>query len=131
MTEHTLNCTGSFDLVTPPINCWNKQGHGEIEIREAIEQSCNVLFQLRLVSNLVRMQTETFQKTRSPGVYCRNMLPTWDLDQKTGIEITEAAPQVSDSTTPSRPISDRVPMRYTTSQLARYATAIATSVDDL
>ena len=23
-----IECTGSFDLVTPPINCWNINGHG-------------------------------------------------------------------------------------------------------
>ena len=39
-----IECTGSFDLVTPPINCWNKQGHGALDIRGAIGQSCNVFF---------------------------------------------------------------------------------------
>lgn len=36
-----IECTGSFDYVQPPINCWNHSGHGAIEIRTAIEQSCN------------------------------------------------------------------------------------------
>ena len=41
-----IECTGKFDLVNPPINCWNKSGHGSLEIRGAIEQSCNYYFNM-------------------------------------------------------------------------------------
>ena len=48
------------------------------------------------------------------------------LDKKTGIEITESAPHVSDSYAVPSYIGQGT-NAYTTSQLARYATAIATS----
>ena len=48
------------------------------------------------------------------------------LDKKTGIEITESAPQVSNSLAVPSYIGQGT-NAYTTSQLARYATAIATS----
>ncbi len=48
------------------------------------------------------------------------------LDKKTGIEITESAPQVSNSYAVPSYIGQGT-NAYTTSQLARYATAIATS----
>lgn len=48
------------------------------------------------------------------------------LDKKTGIEITESAPHVSDSYAVPSYIGHGT-NAYTTSQLARYATAIATS----
>lgn len=54
-----IECTGSFDLVTPPINCWNKQGHGALDIRGAIGQSCNV-FSVRSVLNLERFRRKLF-----------------------------------------------------------------------
>ena len=40
-----IDCTGTFDYVDPPINCWYKNGHGSLDIRTAIEQSCNYFFQ--------------------------------------------------------------------------------------
>lgn len=48
------------------------------------------------------------------------------LDKKTGIEITESSPHVSDSLAVPSYIGQGT-NAYTTSQLARYATAIATS----
>ena len=39
-----IECTGTFDYVDPPINCWDKNGHGGLDIRTAIEQSCNYFF---------------------------------------------------------------------------------------
>ena len=119
-----INCTGSFDLVTPPINCWNKQGHGDIEIREAIEQSCNYYF--NMVGFKLGQDAEgNFSENRSLSVL-QKYASEIGLDKKTGIEITESAPQVSNSLAVPSYIGQGT-NAYTTSQLARYATAIATS----
>ena len=119
-----INCTGSFDLVTPPINCWNKQGHGEIEIREAIEQSCNYYF--NMVGFKLGLDADgNFSENRSLSVL-QKYASEIGLDKKTGIEITESAPHVSDSYAVPSYIGQGT-NAYTTSQLARYATAIATS----
>ena len=53
-----IECTGKFDLVNPPINCWNKSGHGSLEIRGAIEQSCN------MQRSLVWMKTQELKFQR-------------------------------------------------------------------
>ena len=119
-----IECTGSFDLVTPPINCWNINGHGSIEIREAIEQSCNYYFNM-VGFKLGQDGEGNFSENRSLAVL-QKYASLIGLDQKTGIEITESSPHVSDSLAVPSYIGQGT-NAYTTSQLARYATAIATS----
>ena len=119
-----IECTGSFDLVTPPINCWNINGHGPIEIREAIEQSCNSYFNM-VGFKLGQDGEGNFSENRSLAVL-QKYASLIGLDKKTGIEITESSPHVSDSLAVPSYIGQGT-NAYTTSQLARYATAIATS----
>ena len=119
-----INCTGSFDLVTPPINCWNKLGHGDIEIREAIQESCNYYFNM-VGFMLGQDENGDFSENRSLSAL-QKYASEIGLDKKTGIEITESSPQVSNSYAVPSYIGQGT-HAYTTSQLARYATAIATS----
>ena len=119
-----IECTGSFDLVTPPINCWNKQGHGSLDIREAIGQSCNVFF-TTIGFELGKDSEGNFSEARSLGML-QKYASLMGLDQKTGIEISEASPQVSDKNAVPSYIGQGTNM-FTTSQLARYASTIATS----
>ncbi len=42
--EDTVECRGSFELGTGSFGCWKEEGHGEVNLQEAIEQSCNVYF---------------------------------------------------------------------------------------
>lgn len=119
-----IECTGSFDLVTPSINCWNKQGHGSLDIREAIEQSCNVFF-TTIGFELGKDSEGNFSEARSLGML-QKYASLMGLDQKTGIEISEASPQVSDKNAVPSYIGQGTNM-FTTSQLARYASTIATS----
>ena len=114
----------AFDLVTPPINCWNINGHGPIEIREAIEQSCNYYFNM-VGFKLGQDGEGNFSENRSLAVL-QKYASLIGLDKKTGIEITESSPHVSDSLAVPSYIGQGT-NAYTTSQLARYATAIATS----
>lgn len=37
-------CTGTFELGTMRLRCWDTYGHHEIALRKAIEQSCNSFF---------------------------------------------------------------------------------------
>jgi penicillin-binding protein 2 len=41
-TTHT--CSGTFELGTMRLRCWDTYGHQEIALRKAIEQSCNSYF---------------------------------------------------------------------------------------
>jgi penicillin-binding protein 2 len=38
------NCSGKIMLGSRTFNCWRKEGHGDVEITEAIKVSCNVFF---------------------------------------------------------------------------------------
>jgi penicillin-binding protein 2 len=40
----TYTCTGTFELGTMHLKCWDTYGHHEIALRRAIEQSCNSYF---------------------------------------------------------------------------------------
>ncbi|MBI3544797.1 MAG: penicillin-binding protein 2 [Deltaproteobacteria bacterium] len=40
----TINCTGSFRLGNRVYHCWNKHGHGVVNIHKAIRESCDVFF---------------------------------------------------------------------------------------
>ncbi len=42
--EDTVECRGSFKLGTGSFSCRRGRGHGEVNLQEAIEQSCNVYF---------------------------------------------------------------------------------------
>ena len=119
-----IECTGKFDLVNPPINCWNKSGHGSLEIRGAIEQSCNYYFNM-IGFEAGKNEKDEFSENLSLSKL-QKYAEEFGLDENTGIEISEATPHVSDSkAVPSYIVQGN--HLYTTSQLARYATALATS----
>ena len=40
----TINCTGSIELYGEKFHCWKKKGHGYMDMREGMKQSCDVYF---------------------------------------------------------------------------------------
>jgi penicillin-binding protein 2 len=42
--DFTVNCTGGATFYGRYYKCWNKNGHHVVDLRHAIEQSCNVYF---------------------------------------------------------------------------------------
>lgn len=42
--DTVYNCTGSFDLYDNHINCHNLEGHGELDLKKALMESCNPYF---------------------------------------------------------------------------------------
>ena len=42
--DFRVHCGGSATFYGRPFKCWKKGGHGTIDLRHAIEQSCNVYF---------------------------------------------------------------------------------------
>ena len=119
-----IECTGTFDYVDPPINCWYKNGHGSLDIRTAIEQSCNYFF------NMIGFQLGKVGDNEFSEVQSLNKLQEYasliGLDRKTGIELSEATPKVSDAKAVPSYMGQGNNL-FTTSELARYATVIATS----
>ena len=119
-----IECTGTFDYVDPPINCWYKNGHGSLDIRTAIEQSCNYFF------NMIGFQLGKVGNNEFSEVQSLNKLQKYasliGLDRKTGIELSEATPKVSDAKAVPSYMGQGNNL-FTTSELARYATVMATS----
>ena len=42
--DFTVNCTGGASFYGRYYKCWNKSGHHVVDLRHALEQSCNVYF---------------------------------------------------------------------------------------
>lgn len=40
----TVHCAGAMQIGDRVIHCWNRDGHGDVTLREALMQSCNVYF---------------------------------------------------------------------------------------
>lgn len=119
-----IECTGTFDYVDPPINCLYKNCHGSLDIRTAIEQSCNYFF------NMIGFQLGKVGDNEFSEVQSLNKLQEYasliGLDRKTGIELSEATPKVSDAKAVPSYMGQGNNL-FTTSELARYATVMATS----
>jgi penicillin-binding protein 2 len=50
LSEHLIDesfrvsCSGSTVIYNHPFRCWNKNGHGSVNVREALQHSCDVFF---------------------------------------------------------------------------------------
>ncbi len=119
-----INCTGSFEQVEPHIDCWNTAGHGVIDLETALEQSCNYYF------NEIGYVLGTGQDHRfSENLSLQNLkkyASMLNLDKPSGIEISEAEPQVSDQLAVPSYMGQGTHL-YTTVGLARYVGTLATS----
>ena len=119
-----FNCTGVFNLTETPLSCWLKTGHGPLNVVGGIQNSCNVFFcnvayQLGLTEDGVWSDSLSLSKLQ-------NYAKMYNMDQPSGIEIPEADPQVSDQYAIQSAIGQGT-HAYTTTQLARYVTTIASS----
>ncbi len=76
----TVVCKGAFQLGRRTARCWKEEGHGAVNMREAIQHSCDVWFYqlgLKLSPDHIREVGEAFGMTRPTGI---------DLDgEKTGL----------------------------------------------
>lgn len=113
---------GTFSKVTPSPACWLRSGHGTLGLAEAIEVSCNGFF----------FEVGYRLATDSKGVYqdaqgidtLQKYASLFGLDQKSGVEIEEMDPHVSDTDAVRSSIGQGT-NNYAPVQLARYVTTIA------
>ncbi len=123
-TSTEFNCNGVFDLTETPLSCWQKEGHGSLNLIEGIQNSCNVYF-----SNVAYKLGTTDSGTWSDSLSLSKLqtyAQKFDLDKNSGIEISEANPQVSTQYAIQSSIGQGT-HSYTTTQLARYVSTIANS----
>ena len=121
-TEKIL-CDGIFDAIDPPIKCWAyPYDHGELDVIDAISNSCNVVFSKygHYMSYDERGNYSTDNGLRIIQKYSR----LFGLDKKSGVEIDELAPTIS-YTDPERSAMGQGTHAYNNVQLARYTIALA------
>ncbi len=117
------NCVGAFRYVNPAPYCWKKWGHGSLDVQGAIANSCNYFF----YDVGYKFATAGGSYVAEDGL---NVLAKYammyGLGDKTGIEIGEEQPRVSDEL----PIPSAIGQgtnAYTAVGLARYAATIASN----
>ena len=75
--DTTIYCEGQYEYIDQTFACFNKTAHGYINVKQALEHSCNIFF---------------FEMARQLGIDKMNTYSSlFGLGQKTGIEISESA----------------------------------------
>lgn len=134
-----LPCGGLYEKVDPPPRCWiYPNAHGGLNASGAIQHSCNCFFyevgyRLSLEETAVAQDTsENSQGQNTTRHYSsalgleklKKYAEEFGLGETSGLEIPESDPQISDDSSVPSAIGQGT-NNYTTSQLARYITAIA------
>lgn len=119
-----VNCTGTFTAITNPSpRCWLRSGHGNEMLSTAIRDSCNYFF----YEVGYRLSTRSGSYDEEAGLdTLYKYADMFGLTEKSGVEITEASPTVSNE----NPVPSAIGQgshSYTTVALARYVTTIANS----
>lgn len=119
-----IYCAGVWDTLNEEKHCWCYPGHhGDMDIINAIGNSCNCFFYetgYRLATNLM---TELYSEKRGLD-RLRVYADQFGLTEKTGIEMEENEPKFSDVL----PVDSAIGQgshNYTTIGLSRYLTAVA------
>lgn len=116
-----IQCTGQFTLITPGPWCWKKAGHGNLDIIGGISNSCNYYFYNVGYLLSTRNGVYNAQEGLDTLAYYAGL---YGLADKTGIEIGETQPQVSDE----YPIPSAIGQgtnAFSSVGLTRYVAAVA------
>ena len=128
LTEGVINggsfitCTGEFDKVTPSPKCWNIYGHGSLDVVGALNESCNVFFYE--VGYDLGLDAEGNYDSDAGIEKLAKYAKEFGLGEKSGIEIPESEPQISDEYAVQSAIGQST-NNFTVSQLNRYVSTVA------
>ena len=116
-------CDGVFDKVTPSLKCWNHSGHGNVaDAPTALQFSCNDY--LCEISYRLGTASQEAYDDQAALDCLRTYAELFRLNEKSGIEIHESEPHVTDAYGIPSAIGQGT-HNFTTVQLARYVNAIA------
>lgn len=137
--DSTVSCSGIYKKVTPNPKCWAyPNAHGTLNVSQAIQHSCNTFFyevgyRLSLKDNGIDKLSSDNVEGKATNAYYSSKVGLdkikkyaleFGLGETSGLEIPEAEPQISDDSSVPTAIGQGT-NNYTTSQIARYITAIA------
>ncbi len=116
-----IDCVGTFTAITPSPRCWHLSGHGYENLTTAIRDSCNYYF----YSLGYGLSTREGAYNETAGLNTlHEYADLYGLTDKSGVEISEETPDVSD-TDPVRSAIGQGTNSFTAAALARYAATIA------
>ncbi len=122
-TSTTVYCDGNFDVISPEVHCWvYPAGHGTMNVVSGITNSCNEFF--NNIGYQLGMQTDGTYSSEYGLERLAKYAELFGLNETSGLEIPEMDPKVSDEDS-VRSAMGQGTNNYTTSQLARYITAVA------
>lgn len=117
---------GEYENISNKPKCWiYPSSHGEINVSEALRDSCNYFF----YEVGFRMSTNNYSTSYDAELgtsVLQKYASMFGLDETTGIEIVENNPRIADDF-PVMAAIGQSNNNYTTVQLARYVTAVANS----
>ena len=125
--DTSVFCDGTFDKVEPPLRCWKHSGHGNVvNASTALQFSCNdylceISYRLGLRNGAVYDDALALSGLREYAAL-------FHLDEKSGIELDESMPHITDAYGIPSAIGQGT-HNYTTVQLARYVSSIASEGD--
>ena len=119
--EDTIYCKGTFTEITPSPKCWKTYGHGPETVVSAIKDSCNYFFYN--VGYSFATRNGSYNAAEGLDTLAK-YADLFGLTDKSGVEISEAAPQVSDND-PVRSAIGQGTHSYTTAAIARYVATVA------
>lgn len=124
-TTDTIQCNGIYDKTDNPPKCWiyPRGSHGKLNVSGGIKNSCNIFFyevgyRLSLIGDSFNNEIGLNMLAKYADLY--------GLSEKTGIEIEEAEPEVSDLDAIRSAIGQGT-NNYTTIGLSRYVSTVANS----
>lgn len=114
-------CVGQYKQITPSPWCWKHVGHGDLNVTGAIQNSCNYYF----YDVGYKLSTKSGSYSAKDGLdTLAKYADLYGLSEKSGIEIEEYTPSVSDEL----PIPSAIGQgtnSYTAVGLTRYVSTIA------
>lgn len=116
-----VKCTGIFDKITPSAKCWiYPDAHGSLNVSGAIAVSCNFFFyEMGYELGTTKGSYDSEKGLKRLSKYAS----LYGLNRKSGVELTEYEPQISDEDA-VRSIIGQGTHSYTPSQIARYVTSL-------
>ncbi|MCH5340035.1 MAG: penicillin-binding protein [Acetatifactor sp.] len=121
--KNTISCTGLYTNIADSPRCWSTWGHGSENVTTAIRDSCNFFF----YDVGYRLATRDGGYNETAGLNSLyEYADLYGLTDKSGIELSEASPNVSNMD-PVRSAIGQGTHSYTTAALARYVATVANS----